>query len=234
MSDPTPPRYVFGDNGIAIFSSVILAVTLLWQVILAVTDCQRRGGRRFRSIRANAILAFLSTSIGISTIAGWPQSQNIASMMVYIMAQASSIGWLEHIQRAANPAAAIPAAANQGMSGEDKVAKVLEVFAVFLTTFLVWNNSFTYNWIGSHDLKRLVYLTMALETMSTIVGGLYICSIRCSRELGMFLKVVITLAAIFAFIIAFMRVVSMFFPYWLAMSFGLCCVIVGGLSVWCA
>ncbi|KAK3836642.1 MAG: hypothetical protein JOS17DRAFT_787806 [Linnemannia elongata] len=128
MSDPTPPRYVFGDNGIAIFSSVILAVTLLWQVILAVTDCQRRGGRRFRSIRANAILAFLSTSIGISTIAGWPQSQNIASMMVYIMAQASSIGWLEHIQRAANPAAAIPAAANQGMSGEDKVAKVLEIF----------------------------------------------------------------------------------------------------------
>src|SRR5690349_5581715 len=133
MSGPNPPHYVFDDRGIAIFSSVILAVALIWQCTLVLMDLRSGGNRRFRAIRADAISAFLSISIGISTIAGWPQSQNISSMMVFIMAQASSIGWLENIHRKAVPGAVLPGtaqpgAANRDMSGEDKVAKLFEIF----------------------------------------------------------------------------------------------------------
>ncbi|KAK3834444.1 MAG: hypothetical protein JOS17DRAFT_773323 [Linnemannia elongata] len=146
------PVYLeFSDRDIAIFSGVILATTAVllgYLVIGLIKDRSARTNVSAHSLRYNVVSAFLAIAIGISINATWPQSQYIASVMLYIMALTSSADWLE-------------------VTKDEIVTKLFDVATVILSALFVWNNSYLYRWCIQHDPRGLVFLAISLEVNHT-------------------------------------------------------------------
>lgn len=201
------------------------AVLLGYLVIGLIKDRSARTNVSAHSLRYNVVSAFLAIAIGISINATWPQSQYIASVMLYIMALTSSADWLE-------------------VTKDEIVTKLFDVATVILSALFVWNNSYLYRWCIQHDPRGLVFLAISLEGVATICGGLSVLYewkhsssdtlVLSSSRLASWLKIVLLISIILASIVALIASGvrtndQMDNPYKWPMALGIVCIIAGTL-----